>query len=52
MGSFQHKLPHQARAFRRGPDVVTNAEISPSRRTNDAVCISTYDYLSETAKSN
>ena len=33
MGSSQHKSPHQARAFRRGPDVVTCAEISTSRRT-------------------
>ena len=32
-GSSQHKSPHQARAFRRGLDVVTCAEISPSRRT-------------------
>ena len=33
MGSSQHKSPHQARAFRRGLDVVTSAEISRSRRT-------------------
>ena len=52
MGSSQHKSPHQARAFRRGTDVVTSAEISPSRRTNDAVCIFSYEYLSKTAKSN
>ena len=51
MGSSQHKSPHQARAFRRGLDVVTCAEISQSRRTNDAVCIFSYEYLSETAKS-
>ena len=47
-----HKSPHQARAFRRGLDVVTSAEIRPSRRTNDAVCFFSYEYLSETAKSN
>ena len=34
MGSSQHKSPHQARAFRRGHDVVTSAEISPFRRTS------------------
>ena len=44
MGSSQHKSPHQAWAFKRGldvvtSDVVTSDEISPSRRTNDAVCI-------------
>ena len=33
MSSSQHKSTHQARAFRRGPDVVTSAEISTSRRT-------------------
>ena len=52
IGSSQHKSPHQARAFGRGLDVVTSAEISPLRRTNDAVCIFSYEYLSETAKSN
>ena len=52
MRSSQHKSPHQARAFIRGLDVVTCAEISPSRRTNDAVCIFLYEYLSESAKSN
>ena len=52
MGSSQHKSPHEARAFRRGLHVVTIAEIGPSRRTNDAVCIFSYEYLSETAKSN
>ena len=52
MGSSQHKSPHQARAFRRGLDVVTSAEIRPSCRTNDAVCNFSYDYLSEAAKSN
>ena len=44
MGSSQHKG--------RGLDVVTSAEVSPSRRTNDAVYIFSYEYLSETAKSN
>ena len=34
MGASQHKSPHQARAFRRGLDVVTSAEISQSRRTS------------------
>ena len=52
MGSSRHKSPHQALAFRRGHDVVTSAEISPSRHTNDAVCIISYEYLSETVKSN
>ena len=33
-------------------DVVTSAEINPSRHTNDAICIFSYEYLSETAKSN
>ena len=33
MGSFQHKSPHHARAFRRVLDVVTGAAISPSRHT-------------------
>ena len=28
-------------------NVVTSAEISPSLRTNDAVCIFSYEYLSE-----
>ena len=32
--------------------MVTSAEMSPSRRTNDAVCIFSYEYISETAKSN
>ena len=32
--------------------MVTSAEISPFRRTNDAVCIFSYEYLSEMAKSN
>ena len=33
--------------------VVTSAEMSPSRSTNDSVsCIFSYEYLSETAKSN
>ena len=50
--SQHHKSPHQARAYRRGLDVVTGAEIRPSCRTNDAVCIFSYEYLSETAKSN
>ena len=31
---------------------MTSAEIRPSRRTNDAVCFFSYEYLSETAKSN
>ena len=31
MGSSQHKSPHQARAFRRGHDVVTNAKYVFSR---------------------
>ena len=40
MGSSQHKSPHQALTRRLGLDVVvTRAEMSPSRRTNDAVCI-------------
>ena len=52
MGSSQHKSPHQARASRRALDVVTSAEISPSRLPNDAVCIFSYEYLSETVKSN
>ena len=52
MGSSQHKSPHQALAFRRGLDVVTCAEMSPYRRTKDAVCIFSYEYLSETAKLN
>ena len=52
MGSSQHKSPQQARAFRRGIPVVTSAENSPSRHTNDAVCIFSYEYLSETTKSN
>ena len=46
MGSSQQKSPHQARAFRRGLDVVMSAEI------NDTVCIFSYKYLSETVKSN
>ena len=50
MGLSVHKSPHQSRAFRRG--LVTSAEISPSRRTNDAVCIFSYEYLSETEKPN
>ena len=33
MGSSQHKSPHHDRAFRRGLDGVTSAEISQSRRT-------------------
>ena len=33
MGSSQHKALHPPRAFRRGLDVVTSAEINPSRRT-------------------
>ena len=33
MVSSQHKSSHQARAIRRGLDVVTSADISPSRRT-------------------
>ena len=52
MGSSQHKSPHQARALRRVLDVVKSAQISPSRRTNDAVCMFSYEYLSEMAKSN
>ena len=32
-------------------DIVTSAEISPSRRTSDAVCIFSYEFLSETANS-
>ena len=52
MGSSQHKSPHQARAFRQGLDVVTSAEIRPSRCTKDAVCIFSYEYLSETEKSS
>ena len=52
MGSSQHKSPHQARAFRRGLDVVTCAEMNPSRRTKDAVCIFSYEYLSETVRSS
>ena len=51
-GSSQHKSLHQARAFRRGLDVVTSAEISPSRLLNDAVCIILYEYLFETTKSS
>ena len=39
MSSSQHSSPHQARAFRRGLDVMTSAEMSPSRLPNDAVCI-------------
>ena len=46
MGSSQHKSLHQARAFRRGLDVAMSAEISSSCRTNDAVCIFSYEYLS------
>ena len=49
MGSSLHKSPG---ALRRGLDVATSAEISPSRHTNDAVCIFSYEYLSETVKSN
>ena len=52
MDSSQHKSSHHSRAFRRGLDVVTRAEISPYRRTNDAACIFSYEYLSETVKSN
>ena len=48
----QHKSPHQPQVFRRGLYVVTSAEISLSRRTKDAVCIFSYEYLSEAAKSN
>ena len=33
MGSSQHKSPHRAGASRRGLDVATSAEISPSRHT-------------------
>ena len=33
MGSSQHKSPHQDRAL--GEGMMTSAEISPSRRTND-----------------
>ena len=36
MGSSQHNLPHQAIAFWRGLDVLTSAEISPSRLLNGA----------------
>ena len=32
MCSYQGKSPHQARAFRRGFDLVTSAKMSPSRR--------------------
>ena len=35
----------QAQAFRRGLDEVKSADINPSRRTNDAVCIFSYEYL-------
>ena len=49
MGSSLHTSPG---ALRRGLDVATSAEISPSRHTNDAVCIFSYEYLSETVKSN
>ena len=52
MGSSQHKSPHEARAFRRGLYMVTSAEISPSAVRNAAVCIFSYEYISETAKSN
>ena len=51
-GLISAQSPHQSRAFRRGRDVVTIAEISSSRRTNDAVCIFSYEYLSKTGKSN
>ena len=36
----------------RGLDVVTCAEMNLSRRTKDAVCIFSYEYLSETARSS
>ena len=39
------QVTHQARAFRRGLDVVTSAEISPSRRTQHAVCIFSYESI-------
>ena len=52
MGSSQHKSPHQVRALRQGLDVVTSAEISPYRRTNDAFSLLSYEYISETSKSN
>ena len=32
IGSSQKKSPHQAGAFRRGPDVVTSAEIVPKMK--------------------
>ena len=50
-GLILAQAPHQAQAFRQGLDV-TSAEISQSRCTNNKLCIFSYEYISETAKSN
>ena len=52
MISSQHKSPHQARDFRRGLDVVMSADISPSSHTQRCSLHFSFEYVSETAKSN
>ena len=51
-GLISSQVTTSSRAFRRGLDVVTSAEISQSRHTNNAVCIFSYEYLFETVKSD